>query len=66
MSLTATVTVTIDPLSREQVADLAEAGGRTDAATAALVAVDFGATMLTRRMGWYVGMTDADFQIINF
>jgi predicted nucleic acid-binding protein len=61
----AAVVLDINPTDWRAVADLAEAGGRIDAALAALVAVDYRATMLTRQPGWYAGM-DADFPIIEF
>jgi predicted nucleic acid-binding protein len=61
----ATVVLDIEPADWRAVADLADAGGRTDAAVAALLAVDYRATLLTRQPGWYAGMA-ADFPIINF
>ena len=61
----ATVVLDIDPADWRAVADLAGAGGRIDAAVAALLAVDYWATLLTRQSGWYAGM-GADFPIIDF
>jgi predicted nucleic acid-binding protein len=61
----AVVVLDIDPADWRAVADLAEAGGRIDAAVAALIAVDYRATMLTRQPGWYAGM-GADFPVIEF
>jgi hypothetical protein len=66
MNNPATVAITIDPDHWESVVDLADAGGRTDAAAAALIAVEHAAILLTRQAGWYAGMEDADFRIINF
>ena len=61
----ATAVLDIGPADWRAVADLADAGGRTDAAVAALLAVDYRATLLTRQPGWYAGMA-ADFPIIDF
>ncbi len=61
----ATIVLDIEPADWRAVADLADAGGRTDAAVAALLAVDYRATLLTGQPGWYAGMA-ADFPIIDF
>lgn len=57
--------VNIDPADWRAASDLADSGGRIDAAVAALLAVDFQAIMLTRQAGWYAGM-DIEFRIIEF
>jgi predicted nucleic acid-binding protein len=61
----AAVVLDVDPSDWRTVADLAETGGRVDAAVAALVAVDYRATMLTRQPGWYAGI-GVNFPIIGF
>jgi hypothetical protein len=60
-----TVLVDIGPPAWRRVAQLADYSGRVDAAAAALIAVDEGATMLTRQAALYVGMP-VTFSIIEF
>jgi hypothetical protein len=61
----ATVVLTVDPDDWTLVADLAHAGGRSDAATAALIAGDHGATVLTRQPDMYRTMSP-DIPVIGF
>jgi hypothetical protein len=61
----ATTVLNVSPADWRAVADLAETGGRIDAAIAASLTVHFRATMLTRQPGWYAGMGD-NFAIIVF
>jgi hypothetical protein len=61
----AVVLVNIDPADWRVASDLADAGGRIDAAVAALLAVDYQAIMLTRQSGWCAGM-NIEFRIIEF
>jgi predicted nucleic acid-binding protein len=61
----AAVVLDIGPADWRVVADLAGPTDRIDAAAAALLAVDYRATMLTRQSNWYADMA-ADFPIIAF
>lgn len=61
----ATTIVTIEPDVWETIVGLADAGGRTDAATAALIAADYEAILLTRQPDWYSGM-GVDLRLIAF
>lgn len=61
----AAITLTIEPDDWPAVATFADAGGRIDAAAAALVAADYGATVLTRQPGPYRAMSP-DIPVIGF
>ncbi len=61
----ATITLTIEPDDWPAVATFADAGGRIDAASAALVAVDYSATVLTRQPNLYRVMSP-EIPVIGF